>query len=113
MKSEQQNRESNIQVSDMHELCEAYRDGYKWYGFDGFAICHAHKYKSAINDYDLSDSKGEIFWQLEREICFRVYGSYPFRPDTPAAELETHLDRLTAQDMITIGQATSRVLKCV
>lgn len=95
------------QISNMHEACEAYRNGLKWAGQCG-GITYAHFRKSAHLEYDAPDSAGNNFWELYREISFRAIGSEPFNLNTATVD-EENLAGVTAEDMLTIAACIKHV----
>ena len=92
------------QITNLHEACQAYRDGYRWAGSNCGGLTYAHYYKSAENLYSKEDKACENFWQLYRQISFMVVGTEPFdlrsKIDTVP---ENKFEGLTVLDMITIA----------
>jgi len=110
----------------LHELCEAYRSGDRWYACGvnddqptttrgpRQAADHVRSLHPGWNDYDPYNEpagSGAGVTQLREEIAGRVIGHHAIGPDNPVFPNEINLGDefddggLTALDMVTIGRA--------
>ena len=97
-------------ISNIHEACEAYRNGLRWAGQTG-GITYAHFSKSSAKEYDAPDRAGNSFWELYREISFMVMGSEPLCGKNVDCMPEGKFDCLTSDDFETIAICIKKVSK--
>ena len=95
----------------LHDLCKSYRNGNKWYIFDGsqeaVSTCRTglfHQLGIPVVD----DMPNGNHWELWREISFRVLGSEPFRITDVVNDTSDDIHNVTAEDMITIGKCIAK-----
>lgn len=97
---------------NLHDLCEAFRKGNKWYAFDGsqevVSTCRTGLFAQLGIPVTDNLPNGN-HWELYREISFRVIGSVPFRLTYYVNDPSDDLHNVTADDMIIIGKCIAKV----
>jgi len=96
---------------NLHELCDAYRNGKKWYIYTGSqeAVSTCRTGLFAEVDIPVTDNvENGNHWELYREISFRVMGSDPFHLSDFVDDANDDLHNVSAEDLITIGKCISK-----
>lgn len=92
---------------ELKELCQAYRNGHRWYIFDGSQEV-TDKTRAGVFAYlgikPVDDVPNGNCWQLVREIAFRLTGSEPIDQRCSIEHL-SELEDCTVGDLIVISHA--------
>ena len=101
------------EINNLHDACQAYREGLKWAGLDCGGLTYAHTSKNDSKLYSKEDRAGENFWELYRQISFMVMGAEPFAMTSKIDNTvpEDKFEDVTAEDMLTIAACIKRASK--
>ena len=99
---------------DLHELCEAYRKGHRWYMFDGSKEETAHTRAAVFAEFGrkpVPDVDHGNCWRLYRQIAFSVTGSDPIQETSGLDYYSDLLSECTVADFLLIAKCIKRVLR--
>jgi len=95
----------------LQELCKAYRNGNRWYIYDGsreaVSTCRTGLF-AELGIPVIDDVPNGNHWELWREISFRILGTEPFSLNAVVDDSADELHNVSAADIITIGKCISK-----
>ena len=98
------------------ELCQAFRNGDRWYIFDGSQEVTGFTRNAAnaelaepLGKEELDNVPNGVCWQLFRQISFQVMGSEPMRLTDFLDNASDDILQCRGQDIITIAECLKKV----